>query len=74
MAVYGSNGDIVGLMAIHVDDLLLAGAGPEFEKVVQSLESRLPFGDRKYGDFIYTGVHYRQLSDGTIEILSLIHI
>eukprot|EP00969_Alexandrium_andersonii_P088251 3892433-Alexandrium_andersonii.AAC.1 len=35
-------------MAIHVDDLLLAGSGAEFEKAVRSLESRLPFGARKY--------------------------
>eukprot|EP00969_Alexandrium_andersonii_P138163 6110348-Alexandrium_andersonii.AAC.1 len=55
-------------MAIHVDDLLLAGSGADFEKAVRSLEYRLPFGARKYGDFAYTDLRYRQFSDGTIEI------
>ena len=68
LAVHDENNIIAGLMAVHVDDLLMAGDGPVFEKAVQSLESRCPFGGRKYGGFNYTGVHDRQLSDGTIEI------
>ena len=56
MAVYDEDNSIAGIMAVHVDDLLVAGDGPAFETAVKSLESRLPFGSRKYGNFVYTGV------------------
>ena len=67
MAMHDENNAIVGIMAVHVADLVLAGDGPAFEKAHQALESRLPLGSRKYGEFVYTGVHDRQLSDGMIE-------
>lgn len=35
---------VCGYLGIHVDDILCAGAGPEFESSIQRLRERYPFG------------------------------
>ena len=46
---------IVGIIGAHVDDLLCGGNGEDFECAMKQLESFLPFGERRYGNFTYCG-------------------
>ena len=60
-------GRILGIVGAHVDDLLVAGCSPSvdprFEKAMEKLVARLPFGERKYADtapVLYTGLNVKQ--------------
>ena len=66
--LYNSKGTLCGLMGIHVDDLLVSGAGPEFEQAMKKLEGRLPFGSRKYEAFTYCGIPVTQMKNGAITL------
>lgn len=68
MTLYDPEGSICGLMGIHVDDLLVGGCGPYFEGQMKQLETDLPFGARKYGSFVYTGIQITQTGNGPITI------
>ena len=57
---------LCGAIGTHVDDLLCAGFGAVFEKAMAKLESKLRFGARKFTEFLYTGVRYRQAADFSI--------
>ena len=60
---------IHGIVGIHVDDGL--GAGDKvFEAAMAKLahEQRYPFGSKKEGDSIFTGIHVSQKWDGTIQL------
>lgn len=68
MILYDSNQQVTGLIGIHVDDLLVAGKGAYFDAQMKRLESELPFGSRKYGQFTYTGIQVFQQGNGPISI------
>ena len=58
---------IHGLVGIHVDDGL--GAGDDtFNRAIQQLEARYPFGSKLQDDFTFTGIHIHQNWDGSIEL------
>ena len=46
---------LLAVIVVHVDDLLLAGLGPEFEHCIAKLLKALPFGSGKQGHFLYVG-------------------
>jgi hypothetical protein len=54
------DGSLCGMIAVHVDDLLCAGAGPVWTQAINALCKKLPFGKRQEGDFVFTGVHIVQ--------------
>lgn len=62
------NGKLAGMIGLHVDDLLVAGNGRTFEKAMTTIESRLPFGERKYGRFVYCGLQIEQVHQHLITV------
>jgi hypothetical protein len=60
MMLYDSSGELQAIIGIHVDDLLICGQGPVFDKAMKTLESRLNFGTRKYNNFTYCGLQIEQ--------------
>ena len=62
-----SKNGIHGLIGMHVDDGLCAGDG-EFDKALQQLEKRFPFGSKREKNFTFTGIHIQQSSDGKIHL------
>ena len=58
---------IHGLVGIHVDDGLGAGDS-QFAKAISRLEEKFPFGSKKEGSFIFTGIQLSQQWDGSIEL------
>ena len=63
-----TNGELCGLIGIHVDDLLVTGKGTTFDSRMKELESKLPFGNRKYGTFTYCGLRHIQHADSSITV------
>ena len=59
---------LAGIIGLHVDDLLVAGYGKHFDKVMSHLESKLPFGERKYGRFVYCGLQIEQVNKNLITV------
>ena len=58
---------IHGLVGIHVDDGI--GAGDQyFQQSIAKLEQKFPFGSKKEGCFIFTGIQLTQRTDGPIEL------
>ena len=58
---------IHGLVGIHVDDGI--GAGDQyFQQSIAKLEQKFPFGSKKEGCFIFTGIQLTQRTDGSIEL------
>ena len=51
---------ILGIVGVHVDDLLTAGDGPEFAQALDALAKVLPFGGDQAWDFVYCGEHVKQ--------------
>jgi hypothetical protein len=47
---------ILGIIGVHVDDLLCGGLGQEWEAALKRLTSKLKFGERKYSPVTYCGV------------------
>ena len=66
--LYAPDGDICGIIGIHVDDILCAGHGATFDSKMKTLEGKLPFGSRKYGKFTYCGLRHEQHADGSITV------
>ena len=62
------NGQLAGIIGLHVDDLLVAGNGKYFDKTMKSLESRLPFGEWKYSRFVYCGLQIEQVNKHLITV------
>jgi hypothetical protein len=69
---YAENPDkslqLVGLIGVHVDDLLCCGYGPVFDKAMDQLVKDLPFGERKYGKFVYCGLRVEQPSANLVTV------
>ena len=64
----GSSVPPVDLVIVHVDDLLCGGAREAWEAAMQQLQKALPFGKKKAGDLVYTGIRIVQHSFGAILI------
>ncbi len=58
---------IHGILGIHVDDGLMAGDST-FQKVIDQLEKKYPFGSKSSNDFVFTGIHIHQKNDHSIEL------
>lgn len=55
-----------GALGVHVDDGI-AGGNQEFRNMLKRLEQRFKFGAFDRGEFVYTGIRFRQWDDGSIE-------
>ena len=64
----GVGGEMVleGCLGIHVDDGI-AGGSAKFRAMIKRVEERFKFGSFEEGEFVYTGIHFRQWDDGSIE-------
>ncbi len=58
---------IHGVIGMHVDDGLCAG-DREFDKVLQKLEAKFPFGSKREKEFTFTGIQIRQDKNGKIHL------
>ena len=56
-----------GVLGIHVDDGI-GGGDSYFTKIIQELRSIYNFGSYEEGEFNFTGIHFRQWLDGSIEM------
>ncbi|CAE7367547.1 GIP, partial [Symbiodinium pilosum] len=56
-----------GVLGIHVDDGIGGGDG-YFSKVIKELRAIYNFGSYDEGEFNFTGTHFRQWLDGSIEM------
>eukprot|EP00435_Cladocopium_sp_Y103_P055151 s532_g18.t1 len=65
--IYEKAGKVCGLVGVHVDDGLYCGT-PEFHEQIRKLEAIYPFGSRKTGDFVFTGLHIKQHQDYSITV------
>ena len=55
-----------GVIGIHVDDGI-AGGDKEFQAMIKRVEARFKFGAFERGEFKYTGIHFKQWDDYSIE-------
>ncbi|CAE7299984.1 RE1, partial [Symbiodinium sp. KB8] len=55
-----------GVLGMHVDDGV-GGGDARFNAKLQELAKTLPFGSRKTGEFVFTGIHLQQLPDQSIK-------
>ena len=55
-----------GSLGVHVDDGI-AGGDEEFMAMLKRLEKRFKFGAFDRGEFVYTGIRFRQWDDFSIE-------
>ena len=67
LEVKHSNGELVSIMAKHVDDVKIGGTRQTIEPIIACLERT--FGKLKYHEksFTNTGVRHNQLEDGSVE-------
>ena len=56
-----------GIIGLHVDDGICGGNHRFLEKL-DKLESKYPFGSKKISNFVFTGIHMTQSSDGGINM------
>lgn len=67
--VHGNN--VVGYLGVHVDDVLCAGKGYEYEQAISRLRSRFPFGAWECAQdtsVTYCGCEIKQDADFTIHV------
>eukprot|EP00435_Cladocopium_sp_Y103_P009579 s5005_g2.t1 len=55
-----------GCLGVHVDDGI-GGGSPKFMAMLERVEKRFKFGSFETGEFKYTGIHFKQWDDGSIE-------
>lgn len=56
-----------GIIGLHVDDGL-CGGNARFDKVLEALESKYPFGSKKVQSFTFTGIDMTQTPDKSIRL------
>ena len=56
-----------GILGTHVDDGI-GGGGPRFNKALENLQRKLPFGNREYRKFKFTGLTVEQREDFSIKV------
>ena len=54
-----ATGPIVGILGVHVDDGI-CGGGSKFQRLIQQLEQKYPFGPKKMTSFTFTGIEVNQ--------------
>jgi hypothetical protein len=55
-----------GSLGLHVDDGI-GGGNQAFMSMLKRVEKRFKFGSFETGEFKYTGIHFKQWDDGSIE-------
>ena len=66
---------LLAVIVVHVDDLLLAGLGPEFERCIAKLLKALPSGSGKQGHFLNVGEMIEQdPTSGVVTVHQCEHI
>ena len=55
-----------GALGLHVDDGI-GGGNEAFRAMLKRVEQRFKFGSFETGEFKYTGIHFKQWDDGSIE-------
>lgn len=62
-------GDVIGVLALHVDDTL-GGGTPEFHRTMDQVSSELLVGSKEEENFHYKGLRYSTVyqKDGTFEV------
>ncbi|CAE7423916.1 RE1 [Symbiodinium sp. CCMP2592] len=60
-----TQGKLNGILGVHVDDGACGGDAVFLDKI-QTLQKTLPFGSRKFRDFVFTGIRLEQMPDFTI--------
>ena len=56
-----------GALGIHVDDGL-CGGDETFDAAIATLEKKYPFGAKQAKDFVFTGIHVQQQTNGEIHL------
>ena len=58
---------IDGILGAHVDDGI-GGGNQRFEQALERIQKKLPFGNREYGRFKFTGLMIEQRADYSVSI------
>ena len=69
--LFGSTGELLGLIGCHVDDLVCVGEGPAYATMLQKLQESFPFGswrDAQKESIMFCGCEMKQDPDGTIRL------
>ena len=53
-------GNLVGVLAAHVDDTIVAGEGPVFDEAVRKLKAKFPYRKWRVGSGEFCGIQYIQ--------------
>jgi hypothetical protein len=56
----GPNGELQGVLAAHVDDIIVAGEGPMYEEAVRKLKARYPYRKWRIGSGEFCGIQFQQ--------------
>ena len=56
---------IHGILGVHVDDGI-GGGDKVFQEAIAKLEARFPFGNKRHGSFVFTGIQVDQQANGDI--------
>ena len=57
------NGNLIGMILLHVDDFMIAGNSEFHEYVLKNLEKRFTFGKIASGNFKFTGLNIVEMGD-----------
>ena len=67
-----ADGDALrGWVAVHVDDISVAGADSFLDKIVDSLSHLFPVGSIKRGEYVYCGARLRCIRDDTGQLIEV---
>ena len=66
LRLYGTNGELIGICCFHVDDVLIAGGGDEYEANLDEVRNLYDWGLWEAGDFIQCGTRVRQTNSKEI--------
>eukprot|EP00435_Cladocopium_sp_Y103_P021986 s2754_g5.t1 len=62
------NGDLIGVMGVHVDDTALGGMGPKFKESIRLLRERFPYRKWRISEGEFCGAWYKQHDDFSISM------
>ena len=60
LRLFNKEGDLIGLICFHVDDVLVAGAGAQFEQNFEQIQNLYEWGSWESRDFVQCGTRMRQ--------------
>ncbi len=66
-------GTLHGIIAIHVDDMLVTGDSV-FKQSLKRLSERFKFGSEQWDNFLHLGIRYQRNSEGVIEMSQTAYI